>query len=108
MTQKGGNSNIFEAYPSFCQTPAHVGLSNILDREHGWRNPAKGPHGKVVGAAVMDRELLFKVSKGIKAVGRIETFLVFPVAALYFAVMPRRVRPDKLVPDSKFSRRCFK
>ena len=45
---------------------------------------------------------------GIKAVGRIETFLVFPVAALYFAVMPRRVRPDKLVPDSKFSRRCFK
>ena len=56
----------------------------------------------------MDRELLFKVCTGIKAVGRIETFLVFPVAALYFAVMPGRVRPDKLVPDSKFSRRCFK
>ena len=46
----------------------YVGLSNILDREHGWRKPAKGPHGKVVGAAVMDRELLFKVCKGIKAV----------------------------------------
>ena len=66
------------------------------------------PHWKVVGTAVMYNELLFKVCKGIKAVGSIEAFLVFPVAALYFAVMPRRVRPDELMSDAKFSRRCFK
>lgn len=66
------------------------------------------PHWKVVGTAVMGSELLFKVCKGLKAVGRIEAFLVFAVAPLHFAVMPRRVRSDKLVPDAKFSRRCFK
>ena len=66
------------------------------------------PHWKVVGTTIMDRKLLIKVCKGIKAVGRIEAFLVFAVAALHFAVMPRRVRSDKLVPDAKFSRRCFK
>ena len=66
------------------------------------------PHWKVVGTTIMDRKLLIKVCKGIKAVGRIEAFLVFPVAALYFAVMPRRVRPDELVSDAKFSCRCFK
>ena len=46
------------------------------------------PHWKVVGTAVMYNELLFKVCKGIKAVGSIEAFLVFAVAALHFAVMP--------------------
>ena len=46
---------------AFGGCPLPVGLSNILDREHGWRKPAKGPHGKVVGAAVMDRELLDNV-----------------------------------------------
>ena len=66
------------------------------------------PHWKVVGTTIMDRKLLIKVCKGIKAVGRIEAFLVFSVAALYFAIMPRRVRPDELVTDAKFSRRCFK
>ena len=66
------------------------------------------PHWKVVGTTIMDRKLLIKVCKGIKAVGRIEAFLVFSVAALYFAIMPRGVRPDELVTDAKFSRRCFK
>ena len=56
----------------------------------------------------MDRKLLIKVCKGIKAVGRIEAFLVFSVAALYFAIMPRGVRPDELVAKAKFFRRCFK
>ena len=66
------------------------------------------PHWKVVGTAVMYNELLFKVCKGIKAVGSIEAFLVFAVAALYFALMLRGVRPDELVAKAKFFRRCFK
>ena len=66
------------------------------------------PHGKVVGTAVMDSKLRFKVRKGVKAVRRVEAFLVFAVAALYFALMPRGVRPDELVAKAKFFRRCFK
>ena len=38
-----------------------VGLSNILDSELIRREPAEGSHGQVVGAAVMDGELLGKV-----------------------------------------------
>ena len=74
--------------PSKRKSIKSVGLSNILDREHGWRKPAKGPHGKVVGAAVMDRELLFKVCKGIKAVGRIETFADFGDVLRFQRVAP--------------------
>ena len=56
----------------------------------------------------MDSKLRFKVRKGVKAVRRVEAFLVFAVAALYFAIMPRGVRPDELVAKAKFFRRCFK
>ena len=56
----------------------------------------------------MDRKLLIKVCKGIKAVGRIEAFLVFPVTALYFAIVPWGVRPDELVSDAEFFRCRFK
>ena len=40
-----------------------VGLSNILDSEFFWRKPAKGSHGQVVGAAVVDGKLLCKILK---------------------------------------------
>ena len=42
---------------------------------------------EVVGAVVVDSELLGEVVQGVKAVGGIETFLVLPVAALYLAVV---------------------
>ena len=79
-------------------------MSNILDSELNGRKPVERPHGKVVGAAVMYSKLLFKVSKGIEAVGRVETFLVFPVAALNLAIVPGRVRPDELVADAELLR----
>ena len=56
----------------------------------------------------MDGKLLFEVRKGVKAVGRIEAFLVFPVTALYFAIVPWGVRPDELVSDAEFFRCRFK
>ena len=43
-------------------------MSNILDSELRGRTPAQRPHREVVGAAVVDRELLCKVDQGIKAV----------------------------------------
>lgn len=49
----------------------------------------------------MDRKLLIKVCKGIKAVGRIEAFLVFPVTALYFAIVPGRIWTNEFVFNAK-------
>ena len=83
------------------QTFQPVGLSNILDNEFRWGTPAKWPHGKVVGAAVVDGELLCKVIQGIKAVAGIKPFLVLPVAALHFAVVTWHIGTDELVEDAE-------
>ena len=78
-----------------------VGLSNILDSELTWRTPCEGPYGKVIGAAVMDGELLIKIVQRVKAMTGVKAFLVLPVAALHLAVVAGRVGADQLVPDSK-------
>ena len=52
----------------------------------------------------MDGKLLFEVRKGIKAVAGIETLLVLTVAALYFAIVPWGVGPDKLMADAELLR----
>ena len=52
---------------------------------------------------VMDSKLFVKVSQREERVDRIEAFLVFPVAAFHFSVMPWGVRTDELVPDAKIS-----
>ena len=36
----------------------HVGLSNILNSELNRRKPVEGPHGQVVGTAVVKGKLL--------------------------------------------------
>ena len=76
-------------------------MSNILDSELERRKPAEGPHGEVVGAAVVDSKLLCKIVQRAKAVAGIESFLVFPVAALHLAVMAGRVWTDEFVPDTE-------
>ena len=52
----------------------------------------------------MDGKLLFEVRKGIKAAAGIETLLVLTVAALYFAIVPWGVGPDKLMADAELLR----
>ena len=52
----------------------------------------------------MDGKLLFEVRKGIKAAAGIETLLVLTVAALYLAIVPRGVGPDKLMADAELLR----
>lgn len=83
-------------------------MSNILDRELIRRKPVEGPHGEIVGMAVVDSKLFVKVTQGEKSVARIESFLVFPVAALYFAVVPGCIRTDQLMPDFQALGSCFK
>ena len=78
-----------------------VGLSNILDSELLRRKPGEWPHGKVVGATVVNSKLFCKVVKGIEAVTVIETFLILSVAALDFSVVSGRVRADELVPNTQ-------
>ena len=58
-------------------------------------------HGEVVGAAVMDSELLCKVVQRIERMAGIEALLVLAVAALNLAVVPRRIRTDQLMPDTQ-------
>ena len=56
----------------------------------------------------MDSELFLKVSQREERTNRIEAFLVFPVAALYFSVVSWGVRADELVADAKISGSLFK
>ena len=75
-----------------------------MDRELGGGKPAKESHRKVVGTAVIDSKLLFKVCKGIKAVTRIKALLALTVAALNLTIMPWGIRSDELVANAKFLR----
>ena len=49
----------------------------------------------------MDSELLCKVVQRIERMAGIEALLVLAVAALHFAVVPRRIRTDQLMPDTQ-------
>ena len=65
-------------------------------------------HGEVVGAAVMDSELLCKVVQRIECVAGIEALLVLTVAALHLTVVPRRIWTNELMPDAQLSSRPLK
>ena len=56
----------------------------------------------------MDSKLLGEVIQGIKAVTGVKALLVLPVAALYFAVMSRRIGADELMTDAKLGGSGFK
>ena len=76
---------------------APVGLSNILNSEFRGGKPTEGPHGEVVGAAVVDGKLLCKVAEGIEAAAGVKAFLVFPVAAPDLPIVAGGIGPDELV-----------
>lgn len=90
------------------QKSKYVGLSNILDNKLVRRKPAKGSHREVVGAAIVDSELLGEVMQGVKAVTGIKTLLVLPVASLHLAIVARCVGTNELVADTQLSGGCFK
>ena len=49
----------------------------------------------------MDGKLFLKVRQRKERIERIKSFLVFPMAALHFAVMPGHVRANELMADSQ-------
>ena len=77
-------------------------MSNILDGKLVGRAPVERSHGEVVRAAVVDGKLLCKVVQRIERMTGIKAFLILPVAALHFAVMPGRIRMNELVADPQF------
>ena len=83
-------------------------MSNILDGELQRRKPTERSHGEVIGAAVVDSELLCEVVQRIKEVAGVKSFLVLPVASLHLSVMAWRVGPNELVPDAQFFRSGLK
>ena len=57
---------------------------------------------------MVSSELHTKIGKGEETVGVVETLLVFPVTAFYFAVVAGRIRTDEFVSDSKTCSGQFK
>lgn len=56
----------------------------------------------------MNGELLCKVIQKVEVVARIERVQLLTVAALDFAIVPRRIRADQLVPDAQLGGCLFK
>ena len=69
--------------------------------------PVERTHGESVVLSVPDSKLLFKVGERIKAVGSIEVFVVFSMAAFDFPVMSGCVWLDRLVADAKLPQFFF-
>ena len=72
-----------------------------MDSEVKRRVPIERPHGDVVGAAVMDSELLCEIIQREEGMTGVKAFLVFSVTALHFAVMTGCIGAYQLVPDTQ-------
>ena len=85
-----------------------MGLSNICYtllnkflQDSLWGFPTQRSHREqIIVPTVIDLELPGKVLKGIKGMGGIEPFVIFPMAALYFSIMPRSKWTDQFMTDS--------
>ena len=91
----------------YCAGAATVGLSMMCyrllvrkeDRFGGV--PVERSHGEIVILPSSDRQLLLKISKGIKGVTGIEFLIVLSMATLNLTVVPRGIRLNQLMPDAK-------
>ena len=72
------------------------------------RLPVEWSHGEAVILAFTDCQLLRKIIKGVERVAGVELFIVLPVAAFYFPVVPGCIWPDFLVPNVEFFQCCLK
>ena len=66
------------------------------------RFPAEDRHGDVVASAQVSLHLKLQIVERIEAQVVIESFMIVSVAALDFAVVPRRSRADGFVRDAVF------
>jgi len=83
-------------------------LDRVDAKELSGRKPMKGSHGEIVAAILVDSEQPTKIGERVEGMGVIETLLVFAVAAFHLAVVPRGIRPDKLVTNALVCKCRFK
>ena len=84
-------------------------MSNILDIDELYRSfPVERTHRIIIGTAEVFAKLVFKVIKGEERVRAIEALVVFPMAALYFSIVTRRIGTDQLVLYTKLGGSGFK
>ena len=72
------------------------------------RPPVEWSHGETVVLTLAYGQLLFKISKGIEGMAGIEFFIILPVTALDFSVVPGCVGLDPLVLDLQLCQRLLK
>ena len=56
----------------------------------------------------MFSELNTEIGKGVERMGIVEAAVIFTMAALYFAVVPRCIWPYQLMPNAKIGSCFFK
>ncbi len=78
------------------------------EKDSFWGLPVEWSHRKVVIVSLSDGELFLEVSKTIELVASIEFLVVLSVTAFYLAIMPWRVRPDQLMPNTELFQRFLK
>ena len=69
--------------------------------------PVERSHGEIVILPSSDRQLLLKISKGIKGVTGIEFLIVLSMATLNLTVVPWGVRLNQLVQDAQLFQSSF-
>lgn len=62
-----------------------------------WRLPAKDRHENSVGSPQVSLHLEQQIFVRVEPQEIVKAFLIVPVAALYFSVMPRRLGTNRLV-----------
>ena len=63
-------------------------------------DPVERTDGEIIVLSLSSGELGLEVGERIELVRSIEFFIVFSVAALYFAIVPGSIRTDGFVPDA--------
>ena len=74
-------------------------LDSMGTKELAGREPVQWSHGEAVAAILVGSELPTKIDEREEGMGVVETLLVFAVATLHLAVMPWRVRSNRVYPE---------
>ena len=88
----------FVGLSNICYTVLHEFIQNSL-----WGFPSQRSHREsVVVLTIIGLKLPRKILEGVKLMRCIEPFVIFPMATLYFSIMPGSKWTDQLVANPVF------
>lgn len=64
-------------------------------------HPVERSHGEIIIISLPDSKLFLEIREAEEFMTSIELFVIFSVTAFNLSVMPWRIRPNQLVPDTK-------